>query len=374
MLPYEQARINIEGMLSNLAAGDRIASEPALARKFGISRPTLRKAIGELVAEGVLCARRGSGTYLRKKPEGERKTRSKIIGLLAPSVMNSMMARIVKGVSEISYSLGYGVLFSHHDYPDPEAQLERLTRMLELNASGALIFAESDKAFRQRYLELLGKLREKGMELAFLDHYFPGFDAPCVMTDNAAGMYMATEHLILLGRRRIALLGFGSRCEEVHLLRRKGFTDALRDYGLDPKPVLEAELGVDGHEEKASEAVAAWLAAKTPFDAIACMEDNMAYGAFLALKAAGLKTPDDVAIVGHDNLDRDVFKLSGLELTSVDQPFEEMGRKATELLVARIEGRATERMASHALLRPKLVIRNSCGAENGDETEKGASK
>ncbi len=365
--PYAKAKISIEQMISKLQPEAKLQSENAMAKKLGISRPTVRKAIAELVEEGILCARRGSGTYLVEKPKTEARGAGKrMIGLLVPSIINTLIARIVKGAADQAYLQGYATLFSHHDYPNPKEQLERLEKLLEQDISGLLVFAETDMDFQRGYLELFEKAKSKGVETVLLDHPFPGTDLPCVMADNVKGLQMATKHLIALGRRKFALLSFGARCAELHRLRKKGFSDALAEGGLKPEPVREAELGVEGHEAKAREAVGSWIRAaegRPPFDAIVCMEDNMAYGAFMAVKDAGLRVPEDIAIIGHDNLDSELFRSAGLELSSVDQPAEEIGSEAAKLLIASIEKTKRRERASRVLLKPKLVVRGSCGAK-----------
>src|SRR5439155_38065 len=94
------------------------------------------------------------------------------------------------------------------------------------------------------------------------------------------------------------------------------------------------------------------------FDAIVCIQDDMAFGAYLALQDAGVRVPDDVALIGWDNLDLPRYREAGLRLSSVDHPAEEMGERAVALLLDKNE----DHRARHIMLPPRLVVRGSCGA------------
>ena len=150
----------------------------------------------------------------------------------------------------------------------------------------------------------------------------------------------------------------------------------LRDHGLSPDPpVLEVEIqGEEDFFQAARDAVAGWVkgrsASDLPFDSIICMFDMLAYGAFSALREAGLRVPDDVALVGYDNFDSEIYRALGLELTSVQQPLDDEGATAAGLLMDRIENKPRTGRANHILLPPRVVVRTSCGAKARLETRK----
>lgn len=360
----------VQARLAALRVGDRLPPEREFCVELGVSRVTLRKAMEALHREGFLQTRRGGGTRLAKAlspPPAARSGVRRLIGLVVPTVENSFISRIVRGAEEFATRAEFHVALAH-DHGDMDTQLRQLRRMTESDIGGLAVYPDTGNVLRPEFRELIDRVEKRGIPLVMIDRYVPDIETPSVMSDNFAGLYSATEHMILAGHRRLGLLAFGPEGGVADRDRRKGFLAALQDYGLPAEPVFEASLGTRGHEESAREAVAAQLAAhggRPRFDGVVCMQDNMAYGAFLALRDAGLRVPDDVGLVGYDNLDRELFQVAGLGLTSIDQPAEDIGREAARLLIGRIEGAPAQARAQHILLKPRLVVRESCGALPG---------
>jgi len=368
MLPhYQRVRLKLEEYLSTLPIGSKIMTEKELAERFNVSRVTARRALKSFRDEDILQSCPGRGTFLTReiKETASFRSQTRLVGLLVPSVQSPMIATIVRGVEAEATRRRYQVVLSH-DHNDPELQEEQARKMLESHVAGMLVYPDRAVTERPDFLKVLKDFKKRNKPLVLIDRYIPQVDAPCVMTDNVRGMFQVTEHLICSGRRRVALLGLWPT-NTVHVDRRKGFLDALREYGLPPKPVLEADIGVDNFERSAKQIVAGWIkgksAAELPFDSIACMVDYAAYGAYLALREAGVRVPEDVAIVGYDNLQSEMFKLVGLDLTSVEQPLEQMGETAVTTLINLIENIPNTKKNHHVLLQPKLVIQSSCGSQ-----------
>ena len=283
-----------------------------------------------------------------------------------PNAKVPTIARIVLGAETCASEHGYHVVLSY-DGANPDYQIEQLRRLVEINLDGLIIYPDANNLQREEFLCLLRRCVSHGIPLVLVDRYLPGLEVSCVLSDNVEGMYRATEHLIMMGRRRLGLLAFGPEGGVSDRDRRKGFLDALRDHGLNPKAVLEAELGVCDLEISSRRAAETWLsrhAGGLPIDGVACMEDNMAYGAYLALRAAGLNVPEDVAMVGYDNLDREIYQAAGLALTSIDQPAEQIGYEALRHLLERIGSGEPQAPVRHLLLKGNLVVRRSSGIES----------
>jgi DNA-binding LacI/PurR family transcriptional regulator len=171
-----------------------------------------------------------------------------------------------------------------------------------------------------------------------------------VDVDNAGGARSAVEHLLGLGRRRLATIA-GPQDMPVGRGRLAGFSDAVRVAGLDPDLIGYADFS-----EAGGEAALHGLLARAPdLDAVFVASDLMACGALRALRAAGRRVPQDVAVVGFE--DSPWARHADPPLTSVHQPVDEMGRRMVELLVARITGRPIA--DSHVLLDTQLVRRAS---------------
>jgi len=366
MLPrYKRVRIEIERFLSGLAIGSMIPTESELMLKFSVSRVTARKALQDLRAEGVLESFKGKGTFLAKTPTKffTDENRLKILGVILPTLESRNMARLFQGIETEAARRGYRVLLTHNGN-QPDRQISLLDEISRQNVDGVLIYPNGFVTEDKRFLHLLSELQKKKLKLVFLDRYVAGYDFPCVMTDNVKGMYQATEHLILQGYRKPALLGFW-KSNTVHADRRRGFLSALRDYKISTSGILEKETGVKDFDKHAFEIMASWIKGmnkeKFPFDSVACMADSIAYGVFLALRNAGIRVPEDIALVGYDNEDSGLYRAMGLHLTSVQQPLEKIGEVAVTTLVQMMNGKKMKENSIHTMLDPRLIIRASCG-------------
>ncbi|MGC4069963.1 MAG: substrate-binding domain-containing protein [Polyangiaceae bacterium] len=178
---------------------------------------------------------------------------------------------------------------------------------------------------------------------------------PSVLVDNASGMRQAIKHLIEVhGYRRIAFLrgpGVNEEAEE----RYRVYRDVLAEHGLPFNPDL-VTLG-NFQASSGAEAIRAMLdERRVPFEAIVAANDFMALGACEALLSRGIRIPQDVAVVGFDDIREGRFAPS--PLTTVRQPLDRQGKQALELVLAQLEG---EKIADHVLLQTELVRRQSCG-------------
>ena len=174
-----------------------------------------------------------------------------------------------------------------------------------------------------------------------------------VDADNRGGARMAVDHLAALGRRRIATIT-GGLDMGVGVDRLDGYRDGLAAAGLDGGGGELEEAG-DFTEEGGAAAMTRLLARPgRPVDAVFAASDLMAAGALRALRAAGRRVPDDVAVVGFE--DSAVARYAQPPLTTVRQPIEEMGRQATRLLLAKVAGQAG---GMHLVLDVELIVRAS---------------
>ena len=366
LLPrYQRVRMELERELAGLDIGAKIPTEHEIVEKYKVSRVTARMALRSLRKDGTVKSYAGRGTFLARKvvPSGTVTGGTRFIGVVVPSTQGQL-SEIVCAVEAQAAKMGYHMVLAY-DNNDPKLQAKQIHSVLSANVDGLIVYPDREATERSDFLKMLSNIGRKGTPLVLLDRYVAGFELPCVMTDNIRGMYEATEHLICCGRRRIALIGLWEN-NTVHQDRRKGFMDALRDAGIH-EPVCEANTGIQPFDRAAYEIVSGWIkgkdAKRLPFDSIVFMNDRIAHGAFTALRDAGIQVPQQVALVGYDNVDSAFFRSRGLNLTSVEQPLAQMGTIAVEMLVDEIKGRQKDRMNRHRLLSPKLVVRTSCGEQ-----------
>jgi DNA-binding LacI/PurR family transcriptional regulator len=364
--PHAKVQVEMQNMLAGMSVGAKLPPENSLAKRFRVSRPTLRKALKAIARDGTLETRCGSGTFLRqpvKAPLRFRKLTKTFVAIM-PTVAESSIARIVEGIERQARTAGYRMILSH-DHGDPEVQLQQLEQIAEDQQDGLIIYPDANNVQRSEFTQLLEKLSHRGIPFVLVDRYIPGIEAPYVITDHVHGMYALTRHMILNGFRRPAILKFGPEAGVADRDRLKGFSDAMRDAGLSPKPIKEASIGAGDYWVKSRQIVSQWIKESGQFllfDSILGFQDSMAYGAFQALKDAGLRVPEDIALAGYGGDASDGFAGHGLELTIAHQPFREIGETAVKLLVERIQSREESPRGRHVLLRPRLVIRTSCGS------------
>lgn len=218
----------------------------------------------------------------------------------------------------------------------------------ELKKSGAdgVVFISSMKTD-------INVLKDAGDELPvlFVDRLPREGDLYSVVSDNHLGSYQAAKYLVQLGHQRIAYVG-GPENFSTERERRAGFLQGLKESAL----TVEAENLLEGGFERLPAHLAIEKRLKSPFDftAVFAANDLMAFGVKEALDQAGLKVPEDISLMGYDNI---MFS-TALGLTTVDQRAYEIGRNALLLLLDYIHKRRT--VPKHILVSPGLIIRKSC--------------
>jgi len=205
---------------------------------------------------------------------------------------------------------------------------------------------------------LIGQLRANGFSLVLVDMRPPIRDADAIVCDDALGAYDATRHLIGLGHRRIALLRGPARHPFFQALAA-GHRRALSEAGLplEAAPVVETALNAQGGYQ----ATLALLRAPRRPTAI-FTNDDLAIGALRALHEAGLRVPEDMAVVGYDDIEYAAHATP--PLTTIAVPKQEMGRLAVRQSIAQME-QGAEHVYSTTVVAHRLVVRTSCGAGGG---------
>jgi len=198
------------------------------------------------------------------------------------------------------------------------------------------------------------EVTDAGTPVVLLDNHCPGLAVPAVVNDNAAGAYRATRHLASLGHTRIGFVGaavdypFGPETHD-------GYRRALADAGICPDPALETTVAIDAGA--AREGAHRLLARPSPPSAIFAVTDAMALGVIKAARDRGQRIPDDLSVVGMDDIE--LASLADPPLTTVRVRKEEMGRRAAEALLQRMHGRRVE--PGPVRLANELVVRGTTG-------------
>jgi LacI family transcriptional regulator len=231
--------------------------------------------------------------------------------------------------------------------------------MREQRASAVILIggAFDDAAYRTRMAEIAHSLDAAGSRLVLCGRppVGDGIPATVVEYDNEVGAYAVTSHLLSRGHRRIVFLG-GDPAFTTTAARLAGYRRALEDHGAPVDPGL-IESQVEFTRASGYEHVRARLRSGPPFTAIFAETDIIAGGAMAAIFEAGLSVPEDVSLVGYD----DISLATDLrpQLTTVRVPYEELGRSAVRLALELKEGRASSGSEQHAVFGTHVVVRQS---------------
>jgi DNA-binding LacI/PurR family transcriptional regulator len=327
-----------------------------LAKLAGVSITTASRALNDSPSVNEqtkrriwALAREREYPFRRYMPAGPTTAAATVAIVIPPpqgrdrSLFDPFVMELIAGVGEAARARGCDFLVSHAA-PTDFASLAAL--MATNRANGAVFLGQSSlhAAFN--------RLAEHETRFVVWGAQVPGQLYCSVGSDNPAGGRLATTHLVRVGRRRIGFLGATEAPEA--LQRYHGYLDGLAANGLaaDPQLVFPSQFEL----EAAEAATDALLGRRKPLDAIVAASDVIALGAIRALTRAGLRVPEDVAVVGYDDIQ--FARLSRPELTTVRQDTRLAGR----LLVAKLlESDSTGALRSERVAT-ELVVRKSCGA------------
>ncbi|MDJ0756387.1 MAG: substrate-binding domain-containing protein [Ardenticatenaceae bacterium] len=271
---------------------------------------------------------------------------SMTIGVLTQNFGSPFYDGILQGILQGLEHSNYWPIFADGRW-QPTVEEQSLTLLLDRRVDGLIIVGgQFDEAALQK-VAAETPLIVVGRELPTMpDH--------CLYLDNFQGAYQATKYLLDMGHRRIAhitaAVGYQKSVDDV-FRRRAGYEQALRDAGLEPDPQLVVEG--DLQQQSGVLAVEMLLARGRSFSAIFAANDQMALGARLALYRRGIRVPDDVSLVGFDNMPSAAYMVP--PLTTAHQPAVPMGEAAARAILAMINGRIPDLPRFEA----ELVIRES---------------
>jgi LacI family transcriptional regulator len=269
-----------------------------------------------------------------------------LLGLIIPDIQNPFFAEIARGVEDVAYANEFAVMLCNSDENQKKEQFY-LDVMCAESVDGIILppLSERDAAVL--------KLVESGLPIVTVDRSLTNASIDKVEVDNRRGAYEATEYLIKRGHKRIGLIT-GRMNISTSRERRQGYDDAIADNGLAAQP--EYIRGGDFKQASGRALAEELLALPSRPSALFVLNNLMAVGALEAIHARKLRIPEDVALIGFDDLPW--AEALDPPLTVVRQPAYEVGRSAAELLLKRLGD--PKRPETHLKLLPKLIIRSSC--------------
>jgi DNA-binding LacI/PurR family transcriptional regulator len=281
-----------------------------------------------------------------------RRNRTRSLTFINPSPANPYFAELVAGAQAAAEQAGYSVTVAN--VPTREAAVQILAH-LNAGTSDGVIVGSRDP----RVLAELAPAIRRGLAVVALQSDTDEPHVAIVRTDREAGGYLATRHLIELGHRRIAHLMDNAAYARRPAERTAGYRRALQEAGIDVGPdwLVPGTNTVAGGD--ASMRTLLERGGPRP-TAVFAFNDQMAIGALHALRTRGLRVPDDMAIVGFDGIALGAYTTP--ELTTVEQPSGEVGKRAVEVLFDLLDGDSSS--PTRVTLPVRLVVRESCGASS----------
>ena len=279
-----------------------------------------------------------------------RKSRS--LGLILPDIRNPFFAALAHGIGTRADELGYSLMQSNSS-DSHEKDLD-LIQSFQAHLVDGLLFCMAGNTTVQNFGETLRALRETRLPFVFVDRYYPDFGAlRHVGIDHFYGGQVATNHLLDLGHRQIVCISGPLNLSDA-ASRASGYTQAMSEAHL-PSLILEGNYHSDSGYRHCLELFRAKERSKPRPTAVFACNDLMAMGVLQALSELGLSVPEDVSVVGYD----DIFMadLPQVKLTTIRQPIDSLGRLAVDILLHQED----EVLASDAL-RPRLMQRRTTAA------------
>jgi len=323
-----------------------------VARRAGVSVTTVSHVLNNTrpVAEEtrlrVLEAARQLKFYQNVHARRLARGHSDFLGLIVSDIANPFFPEIIKSFEEISLAEGFDLLLCNTDYERQRTEAA-VRKMIENKVRGvAVMTSESSQTLAE-------ELAAQHVPAVFLNVEKPRTFVSCIRVDYTAGIVAAIRHLHDLGHREFGFLA-GPQFLGSAVIRRKAFAEALDSRGLPSHRIVEGNHKVDG----GIEGVGAMLKQGNFPTAILCSNDLMAFGALLALREAGIQVPQDVSVVGFDDILFARFTQPPLTTINVDR--DRLGTVAFEALQSML--RCKQGQGFEYVLASQLVVRESTTA------------
>jgi len=274
--------------------------------------------------------------------------KTKTIGLIIPDVSNLFFGEVAKGAEDMSYALQYNVfLCNSNDMPQKDVKYIKV--LLDRGVDGIVITTSSDLNSKEMQ-RCLKEVQQAGKVLVLLDRITDESGITSIALDHKLGGYLATKHLIENGHRKIGCIT-GPLTFYSAKYRFEGYKKALAEAGIpvDMSYVAEGNYHVESGYELSDQLI------NKKVSAIFASNDLIAFGIYKRARERGIKIPDDLSVVGFD--DMYYSQLVEVPLTTIRQPAYEMGARAVKVVVEIMENKS--KTSENILFKPTLVVRNS---------------
>jgi LacI family transcriptional regulator len=344
------------GMKNNKSNSDGRVTIRDIAKKAGVSLGTISNVINENVTvrpatrKRVVDAIRMLGYKPSMLARSLRQNRTAMIGMVIPDITNPFFPAVVRGVEDVAFQNSFRLVLCNTDNDSDKE--ESYLRELQSYRTAGLILIPSEHS---KMTLLATDQLPRDVPAVCLDRQPEDWTGDSVTVNNTEGVFAATTHLVKLGHRAIAMI-IGSLQLRNAVARLEGFRAAMRKARLD----VNAEYIQEGRFDRLSgyEKMRILLRQRPQPTAVVCGNDLIALGVLSALREAGLRCPQDVSVVGFDDIE--VAELTDPSLTTVFQPGYQMGARGAALLIKRMT--APHQPPHNIVLPTELKVRHSAAS------------
>jgi LacI family transcriptional regulator len=310
----------------------------ALSNKDGVSEET-RQKIRE-IADRLGYLPNSAARSLRTKS-------TKTLGVIIQDITKPYFGKMVKGIDDTAVAHGYNILMCNTNL-NPVQEVRAVEILLERSVDGVVFHPT------QLTEEGIALLQKSGIPFVTIGRRFLGIKTNYVVTNNREGIKTILNYLVSKGSRNILFFNSPTFTSTSHD-RMEGYKEALRDNGLEYREHLVKII--QPNFQSGYLAMGQALSQGLTFDSVLCGRDMIAVGVLEALLEHGFKIPQDVRLTGYDDLDFTAHLK--VPLTTIRQPIYEIGMKAVEILIERIESKSNDIPFAEVILTPQLVVRDS---------------
>ncbi|MBN1781147.1 LacI family DNA-binding transcriptional regulator [bacterium] len=330
-------------------------TQAEIARQLNLSTVTVSKALRDhpdISAETTAQVKKVA-EQLDYRPDliarALSSRRSHIIGAVMPEIDHTFFASVMKGIQDVAQDHRYQIILTVSN-EDEKQELESIQTLISMRIDGILISISSTTT---RY-DIFDTIKSKGIPLVFFDRHIMGSGFSSVIVDDRQGAFNAVEYAIGQGYREIMHFS-GPPLITIADERKKGFLDAVKQYGLPFEDAWIVPCGcyeADGYREF----MTLVRTGRLP-EAVFTFNDPVAIGIYDAARESGLRIPGDIGVIGFsDNI---ISRYLSPPLTTVEQPAVEIGKSAVSLLLEEIQ-KGQPSIPRQVVVPTRLVIRDSC--------------
>lgn len=329
-----------------------------VAKRAGVSAATVsyslnnKNRVNDETKERIRKIADELGYIPNSLAQGLLNKKTNTIGLVLPDISNSFDAALIKYLEGYARKRSYFLIIAN-SAQDEQIEMEIVKRFVSKNADAIALIPRIDFQTKA-YQEIATLCRKRNIPLVFLNQKVEGVKANVVAPDIEEGEYMITNYLLEKGLRDIAFVG-GDHKSYFTEARYKGFIRALQEFGVQFDPERYIRLEGTYSFDHGYESITEYLKANKQIpEGIVAINDNIAMGVYKGLKEKGIRVPEDVSLVGYDDLK--IPSLDDFGLSTIKIPLDEIAKFCIEILDECIQNNSIQKQY---IVKPKLIIRQS---------------